>query len=407
MPYPNFAGGTDPIQGYGDRWKILFAGAWAATDTWTVSIASSSGNVTFGVGNLHALTPTVCFTYKNRVYLGMGTQVNYSENFDPTAFEEQSPGAGFLRYLTNFGSQDVIGALSQLQGRLAIFGRRSIQLWTTDADPNNFAIAQTLDNIGTAAPLSVQNIGDFDVYFLDDTGVRSLRVMEVTLNAMIDDIGSPIDDFVRAALLTNAASTAVSIVEPTNKQYWLYLGGNIYCLSRFRTSKVSAWSTFLPKDQAGTTFAPKKMVVLNGRVYIRGTAGGSDYLYLYGDADNTTYDANTPVTVQLPWLAGGGKSNLPDTTKQGVGCSAVWQGNWKLQVSFDPQSNTFKTVIPARGSAATPNALTDSTYDLGKYSIPGMFGTHFSFLATSTPAASKSPAILSSITLRWNDAGKQ
>jgi hypothetical protein len=405
MPTYTYAltGGTDAVAGYGDQWKVGFIGTWNALDSWTLAITGGEGNLTIGLGVFANLSPSVCFTYKKRVYIGAGSRYLYSENGDPTAWEEQDAGAGFQPYLSEFGYQDGITAISQIQGRLAIFAGRSIQIWTPDADPNNFAIVQTLDNIGTNAPLSVQNLGDYDVLFLDSTGIRSLRSREVTLNAYVDDVGSPIDSFIQDALLTYNASTAVGIVEPTDKDYWIYLGGNIYVFSRHPSSKIAAWSTYVPSDNYGVTFLPRKMVVLNGRTYIRAQpgVGGVDYLYLYGGASNNSYDANTIVSIQTPWLF----DKTPDTLKQFVSMNTVIQGRWTITISADPQSNTFKTVIPARGIAATPSSLADSTYDLMTYPVPGLKGTHFSVKAVSTPAAATLPALLSELTVHYNKAG--
>jgi hypothetical protein len=396
------AGGATAVAGYGDQWKVGFIGTWAIGDTWSLAITGGQGNLTLGLGVFGGLVPSVCFTYKNRVYVGAGSSFLFSDNGDARSWEEQSPGAGSVVYLSQFGSQDTINGLSQIQGRLAVFGTRSVEIWTVDADPNNFALVQTLDNIGTGAPLSVQNLGDFDVLFLDATGIRSLRSREVTLNSYVDDVGSPVDSFIQDALLTNNASTAVGIVEPTDKDYWLYLGGNIYVFSRHPSAKIAAWSTYVPSDNYGTGFTPNKMVTLNGRTYVRGTDGSAnDYLYLYGGASNNTYDANTIVSIQTPWLF----DKTPDTLKQFVSMNAVIEGRWTMTISADPQSNTFKTVIPARGTAATPSSLADSTYDLMTYPVPGLKGTHFSVKAVSTPAAATQPAVLSELTVHYNKAG--
>jgi hypothetical protein len=405
MPTYNYilAGGADPVAGWGDRWKIGFGGTFAAAgEQWTMQITSDEGDFTLGSGALFAQGSSlggspVCLTYRNRVYLSLGSQFNFSDNDDPTAWEEQAPGAGFVPYVSQYGNQDSVEAFSVLQGRLCVFGRRSIQIWTIDADPSNFALVQALDNIGTIFPLSTQQLGDFDVLFLDDTGIRSLRSREVTLNAYVDDVGSQIDDFVRDALLTNAGPVC-GIVEPTTKNFWLSLNGVIYVLSRHQSSKVSAWGTYLPVGSDGVNFTPQKFEILNGRVYCRAVEGG---LYLYGGANNTTYDNSTIVTVQVPWL----DDKRPDHRKQFTAINAVIAGKWTVSLSADPQSNVFTTCIPTRGSATVPNTLTDSTYDLRNFSVPGLIGTHFSIKCVSVPGAATDPAVLSSLTLHYNNAG--
>ena len=401
--YP-FSGGIDAQTGWGDRWNITFGGTWAFSDGWSIAVTSTEGDFTLGVGRLFinnlgsALMPaTVCFTYRNRVYLGLGSQFNFSENGDPTSWEEQNPGAGFVEYLSEFGSQDTIVAFGQLQGRLAVIAERSIQLWQVDADPANFQLVQTLDNIGTLSALAVQQQGDLDVLFLDATGVRSIRSREVTLNAYVDDVGSPIDVFIQVALDAVGGSGACAIVEPQTKNYWLYLNGIIYVLSRHPSAKITAWSEYEPRGDNNATFAAQKFVVLNRRVYCRSTTRG---FYVYGGATNTVYDQYAIVTLQTPYL----DDKRPGNKKSFQGLSHAKEGKWEISLSADPQSNNF---VPFSnfGTTASPDALTDSSYDLGNMESQ-LIGTHFSAKAVSQPDVAKTslPVVFGSLLIYYNPA---
>src|SRR5229473_4460397 len=96
--YP-FSGGVNAIPGWGDRWNFLFGGTWINGDTWTVEVTSTTGDFTLGLGRLSKLNFTnnpsallaVCFTYRDRVYLALGSQFNFSDNGDVTQWEEQGP----------------------------------------------------------------------------------------------------------------------------------------------------------------------------------------------------------------------------------------------------------------------------------------------------------------------------
>lgn len=374
-----FGGGSAAIPGYGDRWQISFGGTWALWEKWGVQFSSTAGN--YDIGSINFFDPisyqlSFCYTHKNRVYLAMGGQFNFSDNNDPTGWEQQNPGAGEVGYLSYFGSADSVYAFSQLQGRLAVFARQSIQMWVTDADPGNFANVQELDNIGTKAPKSVQNIGDFDVVFLDETGFRSLRATQQTLNATIDDLGVPVDTLVQVDLATVDASTCCAIVEPTTRHYWGYLNGKIYVLARYPMSKVQAWTTYIPTYfDSGTlkTFVPQKFAVLNGRVYTR--TNGRELL-VYGGTDGRTYD-KTVATVQLPWLDFGN----PYQTKHFSAIDVAISGKWKVYCSADPASGVQEQVLVA-GSTTNPDGTKDSSFDMGK--IPFMAnGTHATIVLTS------------------------
>lgn len=404
--YP-FAGGQNGVAGVGDRWVISFGGIWNNLDTWTLAVTSTSGDFTLGAGVLFQPFPqggmfvdmATVFVYKERVFTSIGSngqQWNFSDNLDPTGWEEQNPGAGFIKFLSEIGAQDGVQGFGQLQGRLAVIGRRSIQLWITDADPAQFSLAQpSLDNIGTVNGKSVQQIGDFDVLFTDDTGIRSLRASQLTLNATIDDVGSPIDDFIQAALVASGSNPIRSIVDPKTKNYWHYINGSIFVLSKHPSGKISAWSTYEPRGDDNTLFVPDWFAVLNGRLYVRSTAGGH---YVYGGANNSTYDKFSPVTFVTPYL----DDKRPGQYKTFEGIQAAMEGAWVLSISADPQSNNY-VALPSFGNANSPNELTDSTYDLGATRIP-LKGTHFSLKGVSqAPAASiSSPAVFGQFLMFYN-----
>lgn len=398
----NFSGGVDAVTGFGQRGQLVFTGTWSDGDTWSVEMAATVENAfRIGAGNLlvdknqvRLSAPTCCFTYKNRVYLGVGTQFNFSDVADPTGWEEQNPGAGFILYISQYGGQDTVNAFGQLQGRLAVIGRRTVQFWITDADPTQFSNPQTLDNIGTAGPLTVINVGDYDTLMLDDTGVRSLRWREFTANADVDDLGIAIDGFIQNALLTTAASTACAIVDPTSKRYWLYLAGNIYVFSRYRSSKIAAWSTYLVFDQNNNQLTPVKFVVFNNRVYIRTFEG---QFVLYGGSDNNTFDG-TIVTIQTPWL----DDKNPNQMKQAQGVDVAVDGGWQISLGMDPASGTLTPVY----TVATPagDETKDSSFDLRNFAYSAK-GTHFK-LQAKTLGTWTNPATFSELSFHYNKASK-
>jgi hypothetical protein len=223
-----------------------FTGAWVAGETWTFEMSSTTGLFTIGLGQLGGLVPSCCLTLGDRTYIGQGIRFNLSSNGDPTLWEEQNSGASFIDYRSQYGAQDTIGALTSLQGRLAVLAARTIQIWGVNADPSQFSLVQVLDNIGTGAPLSVQQLGDYDVLFLDYTGIRSLRSRELTLNAFINDIGSSIDVLIQAAIVGYDVSQSCGITDPQTKRYWCYINGSIYVLSYYVGLKIVAWSRYLP-----------------------------------------------------------------------------------------------------------------------------------------------------------------
>lgn len=249
MPTLNdsFTGGTLQVQEAGQKSKIRFAYTWVDGDTWTIPFTSTlTGDFTIGKGNIAGQNFSSIGKLKDRLYLGFGSTFALSGVGDPEGWEEQNPGAATINYLSQFGAQDTVVAFGSMQGRLAVLGNQSIQMWDVDANPQNFVLQQTMDNTGTSDPLSVQSIGDLDLLYLDKSGVRSLRAKESTLNAYVSDMGTAIDALIRTALRSYTVGSACAIVEPTTRQYWLYLNGYIYVLSYYPQSKITAWSTYEP-----------------------------------------------------------------------------------------------------------------------------------------------------------------
>lgn len=413
MANPVFGGGAagdvtgvTAINPYGQRQQFLFGGSFAPGDSYTIAVATTQGNVTLGAGNMFVNTtnniytspmPTVCFTYRERVYVGIGSQFNFCDNEDPTSWEEQAPGAGFVKYLSQYGSQDSITAFGQLQGRLAVFGSQTIQMWNTDADPANFSLVQpALDNTGTQWPETVQSLGDFDCLYLDINGVKSLRAKETTLNAYVDDgVGVQIENFIIRVMQSGQVVQACGAVDPATKNYWLFLNGTIYVLSRSLGGKIQAWSTYQPTDSNGVRFTPQKFVAFNNQLYCRSVEGG---MYSFGGLNGAQYDATT-ATVVLPYL----DDKRPDTMKESQGVQAVMSGQWQVRVSADPSqaNNPAGYHLVFQGAATlNPDSTKDSTYDTGWIGYQDR-GTHFSFMATTSQ---QGPARLSALSLHYNIA---
>lgn len=251
-----FAGGVTAVSPWGQQNAEQFSGSWALNESWTLAFTTSTGDFLVGKGNIAGLEYSCGLLLRNRVFVGAGASFIGSDNGDPTEWEEQGPGTITVNLSTQYGDQDTVQAFASFQGKLAVFQTKTIQIWNIDADPANFSLSQPLDNIGTIAPLSVVQVGDFDVLFLDTTGIRSLRWREVTLNAFPDDTGLPIDSLVQEAINGVDVSASCGICEPTSKRYMLFIIDKIYVLSMFKSSKITAWSIYTPTYERTTIIAP-------------------------------------------------------------------------------------------------------------------------------------------------------
>lgn len=384
----------------GQSFYYTFGGQWSVGDSWSASVVSSNGTYTLGKGNLSIGSKTFSngIVFNNRMYLTNNNYFNFSAVGDPTGWEQQNIGAGYLPFTSQYGTADTVQAFAPYQGRLAVFGRRSVQIWGTDANPSNFFLQQTLANIGTIAPFSVMALGEIDNFFLSDTGVRSLRVRDSSLNGYINDLGSAIDSIVQSQLQGNGKTTnACSIIEPSSNRYWLYVpdangtSGVIYVLSYFPTNKIIAWSTYSPTYNNGgnqTQFIPQTFKVYNGQVFAR----DSGAVYAFGGSDGNTYDACL-ASMQTGYLAGGGRQERPGHWKKAKAIDFVISGTWTVKAGMDWISGTL-TLVDTASKASYDQGAVPFTSD----------GTHFSLYAESTDNtidADGNPPTLSSIMFHY------
>lgn len=397
--YP-FSNAATSVQAYGSWDRVYFSnGPWTAWSTWTIAGTSSQGKFTFGVGYLGSdrgpYAFSSAFVMNNRVYYGQRNQLAFSAIGDPMGVNQQDSGAGFIKLQTMQGQQDSCVGLGMFQGRLVIFGRYNIQIWQTSANPAEFQLVQTLQSIGCIAAGSIQGLGggDLDVLFLDDSGVRGLRTLVTTLNATVEDLGSPIDSLVLADIGTVLPSTIFSAVNPFDKRYIIGMGQKLYVYSYFPSAKIKAWSIYEARDSDLTLFSPRMMTIHEGQVIIR---GDNNKLYALGGIVKGTlqYDGVT-VTATTPWLDG----KKPKTRKNSESIGAAFAGAWKIEAGMQPSTGTLRTVIQ-QGSPTTPTETVDSSLDLPVFPFTES-GTHIQIKATSSTAGTMANPVKLSL-LEWN-----
>jgi hypothetical protein len=259
-------GGADTAAGTGQDWKFTIGGTWAVGDKVTIVLTDSLTGIQtqVGAGNITGLSPNFCFTYNNKVYMLAGATAYFSDLGSATSFNDPN-GAGnsFITMSNFYATPETLTGMAPYQGKLLFTSRRNTQIWQVDPDPANYALTQVLPNVGTIAPETLQPIGDQDVYMLAENGFRSIRVRDASNNAIIADVGTPIDGIVQPLLasLTDAQKAAAcGIVDPSSNRYWCYVpkpdgtAGSIYVYSYFPSSQIAAWSTYSPSYE--TTVAP-------------------------------------------------------------------------------------------------------------------------------------------------------
>jgi hypothetical protein len=342
------AGGSGGTAAKNQISTVTFGGTFEAADSWAVTIAGKpftiasyvppSGGDTGGGGSGGGGTnpsdtkgqrPTAALTKNSKTYAIAGPNLFGSKIADCTEWDaDPDPSIANGSFITDMSSEvagaDVLTALGIFQGNLAIFSRSTVQIQFVDPDPANNEQLQVLQNIGTMAAKSVVSFGDTDLFFLSDTGLRSLKVRAATNNATLSDIGSPIDALVIAAIKATGAviSQACAAIDPIDGRFLLQIGTTTYVFNYFPDAKVGGWTTYetgLPISD----FAP-----LETRLFAR----AGDVVYMLGGVNNDTYSAQ-PMDIKLPFLSSRQIATLKHFTALDVVCDGVLD----VSISTDPQ----------------------------------------------------------------------
>jgi hypothetical protein len=346
----NMASGVTAVTAVAQVHTALLSGTFDPQDVFTVTVNSIDYKAT-GRG---AGMGTSLFVYKKRVWSTANSLLFYCKLNDASDWSDPgaSSGAGFINMANDSeGTERLTGAASY-EGKAAIFSRQTTRVYELAADATEINVIQPLENTGTIAPRSVVPYGNNDVFYLDTTGVRSLRARDASGSAYVADVGSAIDPFVRAeidAVVEDTVARAVGVLEPTEGRYMLALGDLILSLSYFPGSKITAWSYYDPG------FSVSDFAKARGRVYAR----GANKIYLYGGADNAAYpDADEQtILVELPFMA----ADTPATFKGGYSFDAALTNDWSIEVLVDPDDETKVVDI---------GVLNETTYHRSSIHLP-------------------------------------
>lgn len=372
--HANMASGVSAVAPIAQVTVATLAGTFEPTDIFRIDI----NGTLYQTSGRAAGTGTSIFVYAKRVWATANSLWEYCKVNTFTDWSDTNPasGAGFLNVSNESeGSERLVGA-AVFMTQAAVFSRQNVQVWTLNADATLNAISQAINNTGALSARSILPYGDVDTFYLADTGVRSLRPQQTTSLAQVNDIGTPIDSFIRVDLdtLSGAATQrAVAVMEPRDARYWLALGPRIYMLSYFPSADISAW-TYAEPGFSVTDFA---------RVHNRLYARAGNVIYLYGGASGTVYpNAGEMVPdVQLPFVA-----NSPPTMQQLVGFDMASTNTWQVNVLVQPNDEVQQVNI---------GKTSNSTYDNANVGAVGR-STHFAVNLTCLEAG---PATISNICL--------
>lgn len=370
-----FTGGVDAVQAVGQVVKVVFGGTFEPLDTITATLNGTAYKLT----GRAAATGSSLHVQNNRVWTGAGPAVLYCKLNDPTDWTDATvtTGAGRIVISTDSDGTQYVTGLAPYQGFMAVFSETSVIVYQLGTDPANFGRVQELPNTGTLAGRAVTGYGANDVFYLDTTGVRSLRARDASNAAFVSDAGTAFDPFMQqtlAATTRRAVQDADSLIEPATGAYWLSIGSKIFVLTNYPGTEIRGWTYYDPG------FPVTDMERVSDRVFIR----SADTIYVLGGLSGSVFPAAGEVTarVELPFLTARDDAGQ----KQFLGFDIGAVNNWSATALIDPKDETQSIYLGIYSGA---------TYADENAEIIGQT----SHLALTFECADAGPAELSSLAL--------
>jgi hypothetical protein len=276
-----------------------------------------------------------------------------------------------------------LNSVCVFQGQLVLFSEDGIQVWDVDPDPLKNYLVRSLTNTGCLAPRSVLNFGNFDTVFLAKSGIRSLQARQATDLMNVNDIGTPVDDFVSqlvaAAGVEQIRRLATAVVEPEDARLWVSLGDVIMVHSYYKgndnSGDISAWSTYTPG------FNVQGMTVMGGATFIR----SGDVIYQYGGPSKLVYDS-CKAEVWTPFH----HADKPATQKAFTGFDVGGTGEWTIKAAFDPRKPDLSEYV---------GKVTDATWAEPSEGL-NYYSSHLSLVLECSDAQ---PARMNNLAMHYNE----
>jgi hypothetical protein len=324
-----FAGGVDAVAAVAQSDRVILGGTFEPLDTVLLTI----NGVDYRRTGRAAATPARAHIQHNRVFAPIGPALYYCALNDPTDWTDTaaSIGAGLIGVSTDSdGAQDIIG-IAEYSTLTAVFSNSATVIYALGTDAALFERVQSLDNSGTISGRSVLNYGAIDLFYLDTTGIRSLRARDSSEAAFVSDAGTAFDPFVQETIATlppGVVQNSTSVIQPDTGAYWLALGSRILVLTNYPGADVRAWTYIEPG------FTPDTFLRDGPRLFVR----DATTIYAYGGLSGTTYPAANQLVaeVKLPFATAKDAAGF----KTLIGFDIAAANEWAVKVLVNPSDET-------------------------------------------------------------------
>ena len=344
---------------------------------WTLLTGTAGYSAPAGVTTFN---PSCGMGFYGRLWFGGITEepdvVYYSDTLNGHIWATGAAGAIDLK--TVWGS-DTIVAIQPFYGKLVIFGKHNIVIYNGPADPDTMTLDEVIRGIGCASRDSVQAVGD-DLYFLSDTGVRSLSRTTEKDNIPLQDLSLTIKDTITRNISQSTNAKAV-YVENEGTYILSFVDLNVTYIFDIKhetpsgTPRITTW-TF------DTTRVPSSFAYTESKDLLIGQAGGSIATYEgYYDKDyvsgGTYTSASYTGTFKTTWLdlGQGAVASLLKKLKAVIsGGSGTTIGiKWYKDFAMEPSKTTNFLLNPGSTGTLALFGASTSLYGTSKYTpIYGM-----------------------------------
>ena len=277
--------------------------------------------------------------------------VVWSDLLTPHIWTGGTSGSLDLRQIWPDGGDEIV-ALAAHNSYLFIFGRHQILIYEGADVPATMRLKDSIVGIGCIARDSVQNIGE-DVWFLSDTGVRSLLRTIQEKSAPIRQISKNVHDDLMGYITAETLASIKSGFSAVNSLYLLTMPtSNItYCFdTRQQLQDGAARVTKWP----GTT--SKAFYETKGRRFFMGKAGYIGEYAGYLD-DTSTYR----MTYYTTWIDFGNPIQKSILKKTRLTCIGGNDQAISIKWAYDFVSAYFSENV------STPMSLLAAEYGVSEY----------------------------------------
>lgn len=194
--------------------------------------------------------------------------VVWSDLLTPHIWSGGTSGSLDLRQVWPSGGDEIV-ALAAHNSYLFIFGRRQILIYEGADVPSTMTLKDSIVGIGCIARDSVQNLGE-DVWFLSDTGVRSLMRTIQEKSSPIRKISKNVNDDLQMSVTAETLANVKSGYSAIN---------NFYLLTMPASSVTYCFDTRVPLEDGSaritkwTGTPAKSFYETKGRLFYTGRAG--------------------------------------------------------------------------------------------------------------------------------------